>query len=214
MDEHLEIIKQAVVERDKAKLESSVRMALEVDIEPEKIVDDALIPAMDTVGNQFASSEIFVPEMMVSAMLMKQGLEMVKPLLKGGESKEQGVVLIGTVKGDMHDIGKNIVKMMLEGGGFKVIDLGVDLSVQTIINGIMEHKPQVLGLSALLTTTMPEMQNVIDALAQQGLREKIKVIVGGAPVDNAFAKKIGADGYGKDAAEAVALAKKFGGPRN
>jgi methylmalonyl-CoA mutase cobalamin-binding domain/chain len=163
------------------------------------------------VGKNFGEGKIFVPEMLVSAVTMKAGLEVVKPRLAGGESQPRGTIIMATVKGDLHDIGKNLVSMMLEGAGFKVWDLGVDLSVEKLIEQIKAIQPDVLGLSALLTTTMPEMQKVIGELQVHGLRDKIKVMVGGAPLDRGFAEKIGADGYGADAAEAVALARRFVG---
>jgi 5-methyltetrahydrofolate--homocysteine methyltransferase len=139
---------------------------------------------------------------------MKKGLELLKPLLKG-EGGSRGRILMGTVKGDLHDIGKNLVIMMLEGAGFQVTDLGVDVTVESVVEKVREVQPDVLGLSALLTTTMPEMKRVIDELKSKGLREKVKVMVGGAPVDRKFADQIGADGYGKDAAGAVELARKL-----
>jgi len=138
---------------------------------------------------------------------MKAGVDIVKPLLAGGQRHSSGTVIMATVRGDLHDIGKNLVTMMLEGAGFKVIDLGVDLDVDKLIEHVKAIRPDILGLSALLTTTMPEIQNVIGELKAQGLRDKIKVMVGGAPVDRAFAEKIGADGYGADAAKAVELAR-------
>ena len=176
-----------------------------------RLVNDALIAAMDIVGEKFGRHEIFVPEMLVAALTMKKGLAIVKPLVEGEKSGSKGTILMGTVKGDMHDIGKNLVIMMLEGAGFKVIDLGIDLDVEKVVGKVEEIKPQILGLSALLTTTMPEMKKVIETLEKRGLRKAVKVLVGGAPVDAAFAQKIGADGYGKDAAEAVRLAKEIVG---
>ena len=140
---------------------------------------------------------------------MKSGLDVVKPLLTADQSEPRGLIIMTTVKGDLHDIGKNLVTMMLEGSGFKVVDLGVDLSVEKLIEEVKAVKPQILGLSALLTTTMPEMKRVIEELEAQGIRKSVKVMVGGAPVDNAFARKIGADGYGANAAEAVELARRF-----
>jgi len=142
---------------------------------------------------------------------MKSGLDIVKPRLAAGENQSRGTVIMATVKGDLHDIGKNLVSMMLEGAGFKVLDLGVDLSVEKLIDQVKAIQPDILGLSALLTTTMPEMQKVIAELKTQGLRDKLKVLVGGAPLDRAFAEKIGADGYGANAAEAVELARRFAG---
>ncbi len=209
MQEILDKIRLSVQERDKDQVLPLVKEAIAAGVAPKDIINHGLIAAMDVVGRQFGEGEIFVPEMLVSAMLMKQGLEMVKPLLKSGEEQSLGLVLMGTVKGDLHDIGKNIVVMMLEGAGFKVMDLGVDLSVQQVVAKVSELKPQILGLSALLTTTMPEMKNVIDTLKENGLRDTVKVMVGGAPVDQKFADLIGADGYAKDAAEAVTLAKKI-----
>jgi 5-methyltetrahydrofolate--homocysteine methyltransferase len=175
------------------------------------VIQDGLIAAMDTVGQRFSAGEIFVPEMLVSAMTMKLGLNIVKPLLTGETGAPKGAVLMGTVKGDLHDIGKNIVVMMLEGAGFRVIDLGVDIDVEKVVAKVAEIRPQVLGLSALLTTTIPEMKRVIEELRARGLRDRVKIMVGGAPVDAAFAEKIGADGYGKDAVQAVALAHSFVG---
>jgi 5-methyltetrahydrofolate--homocysteine methyltransferase len=142
---------------------------------------------------------------------MKSGLAIVKPRLAAGEGQSRGTVIMATVKGDLHDIGKNLVSMMLEGAGFKVLDLGVDLSVEKLIDQVKAIQPDILGLSALLTTTMPEMQKVIAELKTRGLRDKVKVLVGGAPLDRTFAEKIGADGYGANAAEAVELARRFAG---
>jgi 5-methyltetrahydrofolate--homocysteine methyltransferase len=173
------------------------------------LINEALIGAMDIVGKMFAAGEIFVPEMLVSAATMKKGLALIKPLLTGDGPQSKGAILILTVKGDLHDIGKNLVTIMLEGAGFNVLDLGVDLSAEKVISKVEELKPDILALSALLTTTMPEMEKVIKALESRGLRDGVKVMVGGAPVDSKFADKIGADGYGKDAGEAVQLAKTF-----
>jgi 5-methyltetrahydrofolate--homocysteine methyltransferase len=149
--------------------------------------------------------------MLVAALTMKNGLAVVKPLLAGDQDQSRGTVIMTTVKGDLHDIGKNLVSMMLEGAGFKVIDLGVDLSVEKLLEKVKEINPQVLGLSALLTTTMPEMKRVIEKLEAEGIRKSLKVMVGGAPVDRTFAEKIGADGYGANATEAVELARRFVG---
>jgi len=161
------------------------------------------------VGQRFANSEIFVPEMLVSAMTMKKGLEIIKPLLKEAESQSKGKVILCTVKGDLHDIGKNLVAMMLEGAGFEVIDLGVDSTVEMVIAKVQELQPDVLGLSALLTTTMPEMEKAVNELKTHGIRDQVNVMIGGAPVSADFAAKIGADAYGEDAAEAVSLARKL-----
>jgi 5-methyltetrahydrofolate--homocysteine methyltransferase len=209
MNERLETIKAAVVFGKHGEILELVRRAVDTGDDPNRIINEALIAAMDVVGQKFASNEIFVPEMLASAFTMKKGLEIVKPRLGGEKSKSMGTVMMGTVKGDLHDIGKNLVIMMLEGAGFNVVDLGVDLSVEKVVEKVEEIKPLILGLSALLTTTMPEMKRVIEVLEQKGLRQKVKVLVGGAPVDARFAEKIGADGYGKDAAEAVRLAREI-----
>ena len=207
MSEPLQRIKDAVISRQKNEIQSLVKTAMEEGSDPNAIIEYGLIPAMDVVGKQFAEGEIFVPEMLVSALTMKLGLEMVKPFLITGETKSRGSIIMATVKGDLHDIGKNLVIMMLEGAGFKVVDLGVDLSVEKLMAEIEAVKPDILGLSALLTTTLPEMERVIKELKTKGLRNKVKVMVGGAPVGKSFAEKIGADGYGADATEAVALAR-------
>jgi 5-methyltetrahydrofolate--homocysteine methyltransferase len=209
MADHLNTIKDAVIGGKHAEIKGLVQQALDAGADPATLINDALIAAMDVVGKDFGEGKIFVPEMLVAAMTMKSGLEVVKPRLAAGESQSRGTVIMATVKGDLHDIGKNLVSMMLEGAGFKVMDLGVDLSVEKLIDQVKAVGPDVLGLSALLTTTMPEMQKVIAELKNQGLRDKVKVLVGGAPVDRAFADKIGADGYGSNAAEAVELARRF-----
>jgi len=214
MADHMESIKNAVIGGKHAEIKGLVQEALDAGLDPNAIINDALIAAMDVVGKDFGSGKIFVPEMLVSAVTMKTGLEVVKPRLAGGQSKARGTIIMATVKGDLHDIGKNLVSMMLEGAGFKVMDLGVDLSVEKLIEQVKALKPDILGLSALLTTTMPEMQKVIGELKAQGLRDKVKVMVGGAPLDLAFSKKIGADGYGSNATEAVELARRFAGAKS
>jgi 5-methyltetrahydrofolate--homocysteine methyltransferase len=211
MNESIQKIKEGVIEGRHREIESLVREICKTGISLDTVIQDGLIAAMDTVGQRFSAGEIFVPEMLVSAMTMKLGLNIVKPLLTGETGAPKGAVLMGTVKGDLHDIGKNIVVMMLEGAGFRVIDLGVDIDVEKVVAKVAEIRPQVLGLSALLTTTIPEMKRVIEELRARGLRDRVKIMVGGAPVDAAFAEKIGADGYGKDAVQAVALAHSFVG---
>ncbi len=211
MSDRIEQIKQAVVSGKNKEIEALVQAAVDEKIDLNTIINAGLIDAMDVVGKLFGKGEIYVPEMLVSAVTMQKGLAVIKPLLKEEDAKSKGKVLMGTVKGDLHDIGKNLVTMMLEGAGFEVMDLGVDLSVEKFVDKVAEIKPDVLGLSALLTTTMPEMQKVITVIQERGLRGSVKIMVGGAPVDAKFAQKIGADGYGKDAAEAVQLAKQFTG---
>jgi len=205
--DYLNEVTEAIINGKHKEIEGMVSRLIEDGVELKQLIDEGMITAMDVVGEKFASSEIFVPEMLVSALTMQKGLDLIKPLLKGEETESKGTIAMCTVKGDIHDIGKNLVNMMLEGAGFKIIDLGVDFSVDQLIERVSDIKPDILGLSALLTTSMPQMKNVIDALDTQGLRETIKVMVGGAPVDKKFADAIGADGYGADAAEAVKLAR-------
>jgi len=213
MSEPLNAIKEAVINRKRKEIEGLVDEAINAGIEPGLIINQGLIAAMDVVGEQFSASDIFVPEMLASALTMKLGLDKVKPLLKSADQPSRGTVLMGTVKGDMHDIGKNIVNMMLEGAGFTVVDLGVDLTLEKLIEEIERLKPDLLGLSALLTTTMPEMERAVRVIGEKGLRKGMKIMVGGAPISKAFAEKIGADGHGGDAGEAVELAKGLVGKK-
>lgn len=209
MEQIIEDIKTNVIGGKHKEIEAMVQQAIESGVALDDIINFALIAAMDVVGRRFGTGEIFVPEMLVSAITMKKGLEIIKPLLKENESQSKGKIVLCTVKGDLHDIGKNLVAMMLEGAGFEVIDLGVDTTVDSLIKKIDAIQPDVLGLSALLTTTMPEMQKVIEALQANGIRDRIRVMVGGAPVSAQFAHDIGADAFGKDAAEAVSVARGF-----
>ena len=209
MEKLLEEIKKTVIAGKHKEIEALVQKAIQEKADLDDLINRALIAAMDVVGDRFAKSEIFVPEMLVSAVTMKKGLDIIKPLLKEDEEQTKGKVILCTVKGDLHDIGKNLVAMMLEGAGLEVIDLGVDVTVEKVIDKVNEIQPQVLGLSALLTTTMPEMENVINLLQDRGIRKKVKVMIGGAPLDADFAERIGADAYGEDAAEAVTVARSF-----
>ena len=209
MNNYLEDIKEAVVNRRRAEIEELVKGAIEKGLNVDQIMNDGLIAAMEIIGQKYANGQLYIPEMLASANTMKKGLEIIKPLLKAQLPKSKETILMGTVQGDIHDIGKNIVIMMLEGAGLQVVDLGVDVKKDKIVQQIQEIEPAILGLSALLTTTMPGMKTVIEALEEKGLRKKVKIIVGGAPVDAAFAKKIGADGYGANAVEAVQLAKEI-----
>lgn len=209
MSDILDKIKTAVVNRKRKEIEALVDEAINAGLEPDTIINKGLIDAMDVVGDQFSADEIFVPEMLASALTMKMGLEKVKPLLKKTDQPSKGTILMGTVRGDMHDIGKNIVNMMLEGAGFTVVDLGVDLTLEKLLETIEDLQPNLLGLSSLLTTTLPEMERAIREIGEKGLRKTMKIMVGGAPVSRSFAEKIGADGYGEDAAQAVELAKQL-----
>jgi methanogenic corrinoid protein MtbC1 len=207
MLDRIEQIKDAVVQGKHDDIVGMIEAAVKDKVDLNRLINEGLIGAMDIVGRKFGCGEIYVPEMLVAAVTMKKGLAIIQPMLKGKASQAKGTVIMATVKGDLHDIGKNLVIMMLEGAGFKVNDLGVDLSAELLADRVAEIKPEVLGLSALLTTTMPEMQKTIAAIQERGLRGRVKIMVGGAPVDAKFAEKIGADGYGKDAAEAVQLAR-------
>jgi len=207
MNDHLDDIRGAIIGGKHKEIEALVKAAIEEKVNLNEMINDAMIAAMDVVGQRFADSEIFVPEMLVSAVTMKKGLYLIRPLLKGEEIESKGTIIMCTVKGDIHDIGKNLVIMMLEGAGFNIVDLGVDITVEKLIQQVEEINPDILGLSALLTTTMQGMKNVIETLESKGLRNKVKVMIGGAPVDAKFAEKIGADGYGKDATEAVKFAR-------
>jgi 5-methyltetrahydrofolate--homocysteine methyltransferase len=209
MSANLTRIKQAVIDGKHNDIEGLVQEALASRADLERIINEGFIAAMEVVGQRFAACEIFVPEMLVSAVTMKKGLALIKPLLQGNQVQARGAVLIATVQGDLHDIGKNLVAMMLEGAGYQVADLGIDVSVDKVVASVAELHPDILGLSALLTTTMPEMARVVRTLEEKGLRQAVQVVVGGAPIDQKFADQIGADGYGKDAGEAVLLAKKL-----
>jgi 5-methyltetrahydrofolate--homocysteine methyltransferase len=209
MNEHLEQIKDKIIRGKHKEIEALVKNAIDEGVDLERIINEGFIAAMDIVGEKFAKSDIFIPEMLVSAKATKAGLSIIKPLWTGTDHAAQNIVLMGTVKGDLHDIGKDLVIMMLEGAGLNVIDLGVDVSVKTIIEQVEKVKPKILGLSALLSTTIPQMKIVLEALEESGLRSSVKVIIGGAAVNADYANKIGADGFGENAAEAVALARSF-----
>ena len=194
------------------KLEQAVdvtNQAIADGVEPQAIINGYMIKAMEEVGQRFQRGEAFVPNLLMAARAMKGSLDILKPLMKGDASNTLGKVVIGTVKGDLHDIGKNLVASMLEGCGFEVINLGVDVPSEKFIAAIKENNADILCLSALLTTTMNYMKDVIEALKADGLRDKVKVMVGGAPVTALFAEQVGADGYSEDASEAVALARRL-----
>jgi 5-methyltetrahydrofolate--homocysteine methyltransferase len=208
---NLEAVYNAVLDGDAKGAKEGVQAALDAGVPAESILKDGLIAAMTEVGRLFEENEYFVPEMLVAARAMQQGLAIIKPQLAEGGATPMGKVIVGTVKGDLHDIGKNLVAMMLEGSGFEVIDLGTDVSPEKFVKGVIEHKPQVIGMSALLTTTMPSMSGTVQALQEAGVRDQVKVMVGGAPVTDEFAKRIGADGYSPDASSAVRLARSLMG---
>jgi corrinoid protein of di/trimethylamine methyltransferase len=197
----------AILNGNAKAAKSLTGQALAAKADPLKLVQDHMVPAMGEVGRRFECSEYFVPELLLSARAMKTALELIRPLLVAGGVEPVGKVVIGTVKGDLHDIGKNLVGAMLEGGGYEVIDLGVNVEPAQFVSAVKEKSAGFVALSALLTTTMPSMKATIEALKEAGVREKVRVLVGGAPITKKFADEIGADGYSDSAASVVALAK-------
>jgi 5-methyltetrahydrofolate--homocysteine methyltransferase len=203
----IEDIFEAVLTFNKAAAAEGVKAELAAGTDISIILDQGLIGALDVVGKKFSEGEMFVPEMLQAARAMKSGLEVLKPYLSSESIASKGTVIIGTVKGDLHDIGKNLVAMMMEGAGFSVVDLGVDVDADKFVKAASEHNADVLGLSALLTTTMPAMEDTVAAIKEAGLA--VRTIIGGAPVTETFADQIGADGYSDDAPGAVELARKL-----
>jgi corrinoid protein of di/trimethylamine methyltransferase len=202
-------IAEAVIEGDVEKVGEMAQNLVDEGAKPSEIIKEGLVGGMDVVGARFKKNEMFVPEVLISAKAMHAGMDVVKPLLAEGESSSAGTVLIGTVEGDLHDIGKNLVAMMLEGAGFDVVDLGVDIPAEEFVEAVKEHEPEVLGMSALLTTTMPAMQEVVESLEEAGIRDEVKIMVGGAPVTEDFANEIGVDGYAPDGSTSTDLARDF-----
>lgn len=198
-----------VIKADIEKTKETTAELLQAGEDPLKLINEGLIPGINEVGERFKEGNLFVPEMMMSAQAMKAGVDLAKEKMTGIELPTAGKVVIGTVAGDLHDIGKNLVSMMLESSGFDVIDLGVDVASDQFVAAVKEHKAAIVGMSALLTTTMPAMKEVVDALKEGNLRDDVKVIIGGAPVSQAYADEIGADGYAADAALAVDLCKQI-----
>ena len=186
-----------------------VRQALYQNVSPPKILSDGLVAGMDVVGDKFRRDELFMPEVLISAKAMQAGMEILRPRLIESGAKLAGKIVLGTVKGDLHDIGKNLVGMLMEGTGYEVIDLGIDVPSDKFVDAVKTNKPNLVGLSALLTTTMPRMKEVIESLVEAGVRNSVKVVVGGAPVTEKFAKDIGGDGYAPDAASAVEKAREL-----
>jgi len=202
-------LSEALQQGDAEKVRNLVIQALEEKIIPKDILENGLIKGMDTIGLKFKKNEVYVPEVLIAARAMHVGMDVLKPKLVETGVQNIGKFVIGTVMGDLHDIGKNLVRMMLEGAGFEVIDLGVDISSDKFVDAIKKHKPEIIGMSALLTTTMINMVEVIKAIDEAGLRNKVKIMVGGAPVTRNYAEQIGADGYASNAASAVEYAKKI-----
>jgi 5-methyltetrahydrofolate--homocysteine methyltransferase len=204
---------RALILGDKDTVARKTREGLELSLDPRDLIFKGLIPGMDVVGEKFRRNEYYVPQVLLSARAMYAGLDLLKPLITAGAKADDyhGVVVIGTAQGDLHDIGKNLVAMMLEGAGFKVFNLGRDVAPEKFVAAVEEHQANIVGISALMTTTMPAMKRTIDALIKAGVRERVKVMVGGAPVSQAFADEIGADGYAKDSTLAVVRAKALVG---
>lgn len=205
----LQPLYDAVVEGDTPSTKKLTELALAEGVSPNDLLKDTLVPAMDEVGRLFETNEYFVPELLIAARAMKGAMEYIRPLLASSGGEIAGKVVIGTVRGDLHDIGKNLVAAMLEGGGFEVYDLGVDVSPERFIAAAKENNAQIVAMSALLTTTMPGMRNVIKAMEQDGIRSHVKVMIGGAPVTKQFATDIGADGFSDNASSAVRLARSL-----
>jgi 5-methyltetrahydrofolate--homocysteine methyltransferase len=207
----LEAIYEAVLEGDAGGAKSLVQTALDEGFPAGDVLNKGCIAAMDEVGRLFEEGEFFVPEMLIAARAMSGALEVLKPHLAEANIKAVGKVVIGTVAGDLHDIGKNLVAMMLEGAGFEIIDMGTDVKPEAVVAAVKTHNPDLVGLSALLTTTMPSMQTTMEALGNAGVRDKVKVLVGGAPVTQDYADQIGVDGFAPDASSATRIAKELMG---
>jgi 5-methyltetrahydrofolate--homocysteine methyltransferase len=198
----------ASIERgDSQAVESAVKEALSIGISAEEILNNGLVKGMTVISEQYKNNEIFIPEVLVAARAMKSGMTVIKPLLAKANVKSKGKIAVGTVKGDLHDIGKNIVGMLLEGAGFEILDLGADVDKEIFLDSVKKENADIIGMSSLLTTTMLYMKDVIKSLEEANLKQKVKIIVGGAPVTQSFADQIGADGYAPDAAKAVDLVK-------
>jgi 5-methyltetrahydrofolate--homocysteine methyltransferase len=209
MSDLLEQLSTAILEGDAETTTKLVQQGLDDGIAPKEILDDGMIVGMNEVGARFKRGDMFVPEVLMSADAMSEGLILLRPELTKANVKLIGTILLGTVKGDLHDIGKNLVGMMCEGSGFEVVNLGFNVPPEEFVAGIKEHKPNIVGMSALLTTTMRAMGQTIKAIEEAGLRDEVKIIVGGAPVDQEFADRIGADGYGSNAVAGSDLAKRL-----
>lgn len=207
--EMLAQLKECIITGKHLDAQELTRKLLEAGVEPGRILDEALVPGMDVVGEKFKNQEYYVPEVLIAARAMKMAMEVLRPKLTESGVEPRGTFVIGTVRGDLHDIGKNLVAMMMEGAGFRVIDLGVDVPPEKFVEEVKANNAQLMGMSALLTTTMPAMKDTIEALKQAGIRDKVKVMIGGAPVTQEYADEIGADGYAPDAASAVDKAREL-----
>jgi 5-methyltetrahydrofolate--homocysteine methyltransferase len=204
-----QVLMDAVIKGDINTSKEETTKCVQGGKNPQEILDKGLVAAMDEVGGRFSEGLMFVPQMLRSAKSMQECVELLKPHFQEGEVVTKGKIVLGTVKGDLHDIGKNLVAMMLEGAGFSIVDLGVDVAPEAFVEKVKEEKAQVIGMSALLSTTMPAMSQTIKALVDSGIRDQVKVMIGGAPVTGKYADEIGADGYAPDAGSAVTEAKKM-----
>lgn len=211
MSEIFEKLSTAILEGDAEKTPKLVNRGLKKGLTPKEILDNGLIVGMDEVGSRFKRGDMFVPEVLMSADAMAAGMEILRPLLAESEEEMLGKIVMGTVKGDLHDIGKNLVSMLCEGAGFEIVDIGFNAEPEKFIDAIKEHQPQIVGMSAMLTTTMRAMGHTIKAIEEAGLRDKVKIMVGGAPVDKDFSDAIGSDGYGSNAPGGADLAKQLVG---
>jgi 5-methyltetrahydrofolate--homocysteine methyltransferase len=211
MADILEKIASRLYEGEDGQVAELVQEALDQGMGPGEVLSGGLIAGMDEVGKDFKAGDLFVPEVLIAARAMHAGMAVLRPLLAEGEVPSAGKFVIGTVEGDLHDIGKNLVRMMLEGAGFETVDLGTDVKADAFVEAVREHQPALLGMSALLTTTMVNMRGTIEALTEAGLRGSLKIMIGGAPVTTAFAEEIGADAYAPDAASAVDVARSLAG---
>jgi len=209
VNEHIERIFNGILTGKRPDVLEGIDAALQANVPVQQIINEGMIAAMAEVGNRFENGQFFVPEMLIAARAMQAGMDALKPHISEGDIKAAGTVVIGTVAGDLHDIGKNLVSVMLEGAGFTIVDLGTDVSHTRFVDAVREHQPDILAMSALLTTTMTNLKAVIDLLNESGSRQHVKVLVGGAPVTQAYAVQIGADGYAPDASRAVAAAKEL-----
>lgn len=207
----LQDVAQSVIEGDIDRVKDLTKILLDSGTDPLEIINQGLIAGMNVVGERFKAGDMFVPEVLMCARAMSSGMELVKPKIADRKVQSAGRFLIGTVKSDLHDIGKNLVAMMVESAGFEVINLGIDIAPEKFVEAIKEYKPDIVGMSALLTTTLPFMKDTIEAIEEAGLRDQVKIIIGGAPVTQSYADEIGADGYAAEAASATELCKKLMG---
>ena len=209
MSEILEKLAKELIAGKEAEVKKLTQDAIDEGVSAREVLDNGLLAGMDVVGKRFKAGDMFIPEVLLCARTMHGAMDILRPFLSEGDQAGAGTVVIGTVEGDLHDIGKNLVAMMLQGGGFKVIDLGTNIKPQAFVHAIKEHKPKIIGMSALLTTTMPKMEETIEALKEAGVRDQVKIMAGGAPVTQDFIDKIGADAYGANAAAASEKAKEL-----